>query len=558
MSYEALYRKYRPRQFSEIIGQIHVTRALTNALDSGRPAHAYLFTGQRGTGKTTTARILAKAANCEKGIRSVACDECGNCAAIATGSSLDLIELDAASHTGVDGIREAIVDKVDFQPASARHRIYIIDEAHMLSTSAFNALLKTLEEPPAHALFILCTTEPYKIPPTIHSRCQRFDFRPVSAVDIAAHLESVLASERAEGVMNVDAEPLALRLIARAAGGSVRDALSALDQATIYAGASLTGEQVRGFLGMASDDILDGFAEALADGDVACAWGLVGSAAEEGRDLHQLIQDLKNHLRELLMVKLGAESSLELEDVRLEPLRRQAGRFAEHSLIRMLQIFSESDRELRMAGDTQLALELIVLRAIGDQIAPAAGDEKTESESVHETTVLSPGHEVPEMDASPEQSIRSHGEAKEFQLPEPRAEDASPLEIHWGQSLDRVKESRMATHALLLDAQPESLEDGTLTVVFGHAFNRDAILETSHREFVEQVLTEVLGHSVRLKAIVSQNAEKQEISISSIAEPLDNKTVENVVDASDLPEDEFKESVRSLFGDVPIEDGPSV
>ena len=293
MAYLALYRQWRPQNFDALVGQQAVKTALKNALDSGRIAHAYLFSGPRGTGKTSTARILAKAQNCEQGPTAEPCGHCHNCERITAGTSMDVLEIDAASNGGIDQIKE-LKEQIAFTPVESRYKVYIIDEVHMLTTPAFNALLKTLEEPPAHAIFILATTDPQKIPATIHSRCQRFEFRRVTVDEIAEHLAMV-----AEG-SGLEADAEALRLIAIQSEGGLRDALSLLDQCGVMS-KQITTATVREVLGIVGREVLRALAEAIGRQDLPAALGKLGELLEQGKDARQVLTELMEYLRALLL-----------------------------------------------------------------------------------------------------------------------------------------------------------------------------------------------------------------------------------------------------------------
>ncbi|MGQ9593555.1 MAG: DNA polymerase III subunit gamma/tau, partial [Anaerolineae bacterium] len=300
----ALYRKYRPQTFEEVIGQEHVTRTLRNALQDGRIVHAYLFAGPRGTGKTTTARLLAKAVNClEEDLAARPCNRCAICQAINEGHLLDLIEIDAASNRGIDEIRE-IRERVNFRPNEARYKVYVVDEVHMLTEHAFNALLKTLEEPPPHALFVLATTDPQKVPATVLSRCQRFDFRRVPLNLLVEHLAKIA---RAEGV---EVEPAALDLIARQATGSVRDAVSLLDQLVAFCEGRVAVKDVEVVLGSVPTAVVSGLVEALLARDVARMLRLVDDLSRSGTDLAYAARSLVEYLRGLLLLRVGGEARL--------------------------------------------------------------------------------------------------------------------------------------------------------------------------------------------------------------------------------------------------------
>jgi DNA polymerase-3 subunit gamma/tau len=386
MTVQALYRRYRSQTFDELIGQEHVVRTLRNAIAEGRVAHAYLFTGPRGVGKTTVARLLAKAVNCTAPPAERPCGVCESCRAIAEGRAVDVIEMDAASHTSVEDARE-IIERVQFRPAVARTKVYIIDEVHMLSTAAFNALLKTLEEPPPHALFILATTEVHKVPATILSRCQRFVFNRHTVASIAAHLRSIAAQE------GVTLEAGVAEAIARASTGSMRDALSVLDQLMAYGGGTVSLEQVRNLLGAGEMQEVTALADALIAGDLPGALQVIANVAAAGADLRQFTRDLVERLRAVMLLRAGADRSLldvaEEEAVQIE---RQAHSADLGALMRWVKLFSELDYQLRVSSYGQLPLELAVIEAV---IAPAPATAMAGAPTVASRPVVRPERKTP-------------------------------------------------------------------------------------------------------------------------------------------------------------------
>ncbi|MBI2386028.1 MAG: DNA polymerase III subunit gamma/tau [Elusimicrobia bacterium] len=351
-AHQVLARKYRPKGFEELVGQPAVSQTLANALTTKRVHHAYLFTGPRGCGKTTTARILAKALNCEKGPTPTPCDECSSCREIALSSSLDVLEMDAASHTGVDDVREVIIETVALAPTRDRYKVFIIDETHMLSNSAFNALLKTIEEPPPHVVFILSTTEVHKVPATIASRCQRFKFRPVGPEPLAEYLSGIAKKEK------ISVEPEALALLARAAEGSLRDAISLLDQCRSAGEGKVTVDSVREMFGFVPQDLLIGVAGALLARDPKALAGWLKKIYEEGVEPAQLIKDLRAAIEGVYLVKLGAGEPVDaLWTKALDGASADALGFLMRRLNRALE-------ELRYGDSPRLALELGLFSAI--------------------------------------------------------------------------------------------------------------------------------------------------------------------------------------------------
>ncbi len=555
----SLYNTWRPQTFADVVGQEHIVRTLRNAL--ARPdhlAHAYLFTGPRGTGKTTTARLLAKAVNCQQGMQPEPCDQCEHCSAIKRGAQLDLlIEIDAASNTGVDDIRE-LRERVGRRPAEGRYKVYIIDEVHMLSNSAFNALLKTLEEPPPHVIFVLATTDPQKVPPTVLSRCQRFDFKPVAATALVRHLRTVGEREK------LAVDDTALEFIARLATGSVRDALSLLDQAASFAGQTINVGHLQDMLGLSDQALVLAMADALLDGDLAAALTTLQTVSDRGADLREFGRQLVGFLRALLLARSGVSTPAgqSLSEEEQEAVRARSRRADLPALVRWLRLFTEADQGLRSTTvQPQLPLELAAVQslvAVSDAVptvAPAAaaataGATATpvssaaqpaptgatdaaasahpvaESEPTRAETAAPPADATPR-EPAPQQSDRTTPAPPVAPSPAPAAARpadgsvpaaAGPLSVatiesRWPAVLELLGRKRKVT-ALLRDARIAAVQADEVTLEFDHRFHAEQIEKPENRLVTEQALQRVFGQPLRTRVVVKGAAERSVVAAS--------------------------------------------
>jgi DNA polymerase-3 subunit gamma/tau len=565
MAAQALYRRWRSRTFAQIIGQDHVTHTLLNALRAGRVGHAYLLAGPRGTGKTTTARVLAKAVNCLDPQNGEPCNRCSICRSMNEGRSLDLIEIDAASNRGIDEIR-ALREKIAFAPSECRYKVYVIDEVHMLTNEAFNALLKTLEEPPPHAIFVMATTEPQRIPLTVLSRCQRFDFRRVPLASIKQKLELICQQE------SIRIQPAALDAIARHAAGSFRDAESLLDQLASFDMEEITLEDVHRVLGSAPEEIIVGIIEALIAGDVGAGLKWINDALDGGVEARQLTREVMDYLRGLLLVKSGSAALLQVTAESQRDMTRQADSIGMGHLLHTARLFNGAASLLKTGVHGQLPLELAFVEAAlpeessdlakgaenGDRMprarlarTPSAGagsapptarvNPSARAKAGAPAVTVAPPLQSPsassvtgtDSDAGCEASAPAGVAADRPEEKQPNSSsetaastreetaassnpgggDVAWLKNQWGQLLQAVRRRSLPVEALLKSCEPVAAHDDVVTLGFYGTWHKERMSGDKNRVVVEEALAEVTGKPHRVKVVLydgnRQEREKQ-------------------------------------------------
>ena len=520
MAYLALARKYRPSKFDEVIGQDHVIRTLSNAIRLERVHHAFLFTGARGVGKTTMARALARALNCESGPTAQPCGACSLCDEIAAGTSIDVLEIDGASNTGVDSVRD-LRDNVRFLPAKARTKIYIIDEVHMLSTAAFNALLKTLEEPPSHVKFIFATTEPQKIPITILSRCQRFDFRKVGSQELTQHFESVLKSE------GVTLSDRAVAAVVRQARGSVRDGMSLLDQVLSFAGENAQDEEIFEALGVVDRGAMGRLVTALQERDGEAALGLIGDLDNRGHDPHEVAQALAGYCRDLAVILAtqgNADALLDYAPSERAEIVEQAQALELSTTQRWFKIILDSSSDIALASWPLWALEMAILRLIEVEparsvssllerlstLADGAPTAPALAQNAQAKPTAAPVDEPP-LDAQDHQSIASPEPSGEQMAAEPLLADPESY-ASWRSLLSKVQaESPQLAATLRYAHLVEFASDGVeLAFAPDDAFHAETAQEKGNREILRDVLSSFFGSEVSMNwsILTSEQAQR--------------------------------------------------
>jgi len=490
MSSQVLYRKWRPQTLAEVVGQEHVTQTLLNALATGRVAHAYLFCGPRGTGKTSTARALAKAVNCLNNGRGEPCNSCAMCKAISEGHALDLVEIDAASNRGIDEIRD-LREKVNFAPNVARYKVYIIDEVHMLTEYAFNALLKTLEEPPPHAIFVLATTEPHDIPLTILSRCQRFDFRRLPSAALVKKLERICENE------GVCIESEALQLIARSATGSLRDAENLLEQLIVYYGSEIDLTRVQAMLGITSDERIRQLAQQILAKDpdvIGSGLMTINSAVADGLDLRQFTRELVEYLREALLLKAGARTAADFGAEELAEMKALAASSSMDDVLKAIKLFSQVDYRADVQSSLPLELALVEFALSG----------KPERETIpakvvrEEVKVRIPPAPVPV--AKPDKPVVSQERAEHPAKSHPG--DIDHIRQNWREFVSSLRGMGSSGNldALLRSAcEPEAIEGNTLVLRVYYPFHKEKIEDPKYRRMIERKLSEYFGTPYQLR-----------------------------------------------------------
>ena len=514
MAYLALYREWRPRTFKDIVGQEHITRTLVNALKQEKIAHAYLFSGPRGTGKTTAAKILAKTLNCEQRDGEEPCNHCSSCLSIDHGSAMEVFEIDAASNRGIDEIRD-LRENVKLSALQGKHKVYIIDEVHMLTTEAFNALLKTLEEPPAQVVFILATTDVQKIPLTILSRVQRFEFHRISVENIQKRLLEVCSS------LSRQVDPSALVVIAQKSEGGLRDALSILDQCLLQDD-PIGVKEVYQVLGMVGETFSAQLVEALLSCDYAKSLTFLSEGIQQGRDPRQIIRELLDYLRQMLLTAATKEVPLVAPHVQ-DQLIRQSEQAGISRMLRWISILLQGESQLKYATNSRLAAELLLVQTIHESETTSINGQEAilkrlsdmeqqirGTRSVHEVSperkspVSSKVNRVPS-DSTPSAKIPKV-EVKTVDISS-AAEGAKPnlsikeIQDRWDDVLDQVKKRKRSTHAFLLEGKPVQLERNTLSILFreGCSFHKDKVSQIENRQTIEDVLQKLFGIPLTLQ-----------------------------------------------------------
>ena len=547
MTSQVFYRKWRPQTFSEVVGQQHVTQTLRNAVESGRIAHAYLFCGPRGTGKTSTGRILAKAINCQKPVKGEPCNKCQMCVAFNEGGALDIIEIDAASNRSIEDIRD-LRDKINFTPNQSRYKVYIIDEVHMITKDAANAFLKTLEEPPPHAIFVLATTEPHKVLATVLSRCQRFDFHRLSQAAVIDKLKFICDKE------GIQCEPEALRLMAKATTGSLRDAENVLEQAVAYYGQTIALHQVMAMLGISGDLRSRELAKHLLNKDVAAGLNTINNAANDGIDLRQFNRELVNFLRDLLLVKSGSEDVVDATSEDLSEMKSLVTSGSLDYLLAAVKCFGEADIRLDNYSPLPLELALVstvlsageekqvaapqpaqITKAATENYRPQPQPEPVDTEKPvaekHVTppragkqakVVVKPPPIEPEPASVPQpagkkSAAAESAEAKpDTRAPAPTAVESpeqgdspeiSDVRNRWREFVNALRGagSKGNLDAMLRSAaKPMSVENNTLTIGFYHDFHKNYIEDPKYKFLVEKKLHEFFGRSYKIRCILTE------------------------------------------------------
>ena len=513
--HKALYRVYRPKNFSDVIGQEHIVRTLKNQIENNNVGHAYLFCGTRGTGKTSTAKIFSRAVNCTNLHNDEPCNECENCREILEDKTMDVVEIDAASNNSVDDIRE-LRENVKYSPAKAKYKVYIIDEVHMLSQGAFNALLKTLEEPPSYVIFILATTEPHKIPATILSRCQRFDFKRVTVKDISSRMRYICEKE------GIEADEKALNLIARNSQGALRDALSILDQCISFEGNKISYNDVIELLGSVNIEQLFDLAESVIKEDTRKSLQILNDFIIWGKDVRNLVNDLIDHFRNLMVCKISndLDEIISLPEETIDLLKQQAETIDTNNLIRILNILSETQDGMKISSNPRVLMEVTMMKIAQPMFDESKEalikrienlEQKIESGNI-KVNHISTNQTVDNFNENNQQNNNTveKQEDENIEYENLKGDDIKLVEKSWKKILQKMKEDKnQVIRALLQDVDSFNISEDTLYIIFtdNYSFAKSRLDSPATIQYVEKVIREVLNRSFSVKiALKSQLA----------------------------------------------------
>ena len=544
--HKALYRVYRPKTFGDVVGQEHIVKTLKNQIKNNNIGHAYLFSGTRGTGKTSTAKIFARAVNCLNPINEEPCNECEICIDTLNDNIMDIVEIDAASNNSVDDIRE-LRESVKYTPSKAKYKVYIIDEVHMLSQGAFNALLKTLEEPPSYVIFILATTEPHKIPATILSRCQRFDFKRVSSKDIASRMSYICKKE------NIEAEEKALSLIARNSQGALRDALSILDQCMSFGNEKIEYNDVIELLGTVNIDELFELSQSIIDENTKKSLEILNEFIIWGKDIRNLINDLIDHFRNLMVCKVSKDLDeiISLPEESIERLKEQSQNVNINDLIRILNILSETQDSMKSSSNTRILAEVTIMKIAQPMFDESKEalikrienlEEKIESGNIKVSTVQIEQSKDVKSQIIEDDKVEENKEDVAYE--EVKSEDVRLVESSWKKVTQKIKDDRkLSIAALLKEVNTFNVKDNILYLIFNDNFSfaRSRLNSKDTIEYVESIIREVLNRSFNIQIYL-----KSEVASLNLSETINKadegeEILRNIVNKDIL---EIKDSIE--------------
>ena len=536
--YQALYRQYRPKVFDDVLGQDHIISSLKNQINKGNIGHAYLFSGTRGTGKTSTAKIFSRAVNCLNPEDSNPCNECEICKGILDESIMDVIEMDAASNRRIDDIRE-LIEKVVYPPSRTKFKVYIVDEVHMLTPQAFNALLKTLEEPPKHLIFILATTEPEKLPQTILSRCQRFDFKRVISRDIIVNMKDICNKEA------IDVDHKVLSLIARNVDGAMRDALSLLDQCISFSSGKITYEDAIKILGITNSDVMFNMVGDILEKDLESLLESIDKIIQDGKDINQFIKDLIYHFRNLMIIKTSQKPGdiIELDDETMDKYLDQSKEISLNFILKSLDLLTTADEKSKWSTQPRIILEMAAIKltkqedidleqrvkklemgiktnvpVMEERMAPVERPEISKVEKEETQVKVDKVHKTEKVEKIEKQAFIDDGRELEFEA----------IVNEWDSVLKTIRAQKMNIYALLMEGKPASYKNNLLTITYeeGFGFHKDAVSSPMNKQFVE----EILSNHFNKKIDISFTMKDVKIELNTDKKKDDEKAIKEVID----------------------------